>query len=136
MIHRLCLLILIFSFVFLLGCASKDMYYWGDYEKSVYRMYRSDEFSPSKEIALLKKQIEKARRSNKAVGPGINAHLGYLYSLEGDRVAAVDSFRAEKEAFPVHADIKTTLGYYTTMRDEDMERGKQPFSASTITPKT
>ena len=35
-----------------------------------------------------------------------------------------------------HADIKTTLGYYTTMRDEDMDRGKQPFFTPKITPKT
>lgn len=100
MSYRFCLLLLVCGFVFLSGCASKDIYYWGDYEKSVYRMYRSDKFSPSKEIAKLKKQVEKARRSKKLVGPGINAHLGYLYTLEGDRVAAADAFGAEKEAFP------------------------------------
>lgn len=93
-------LILMLSMGFLFGCANKEIYYWGDYEKSLYRMYTSDKFSPSEEITILKKQVEKAHRSQKPVGPGINAHLGYLYSIQGDNVAAVEAFNAEKEAFP------------------------------------
>jgi hypothetical protein len=83
-----------------LGCADQPMYQWGHYEQSVYRMYHSKEFSPSNEIVILKKDIEKARQSKKQIGPGVQAHLGYLYTLEGDTVAATAAFEDEIASFP------------------------------------
>lgn len=87
-------------FILLGGCVEQQMYEWGHYEQSVYRMYHSKEFSPSKEIVILKKDIEKASQNKKQIGPGIQAHLGYLYTLEGDTVAATEMFEAEIKSFP------------------------------------
>ena len=84
----------------LIGCADQQMYHWGHYEKSVYRMYHSKDFSPSQEIVILKKDIEQARKKNKLMGPGVQAHMGYLFTLEGDTVAATEAFNTEIEAFP------------------------------------
>ncbi len=84
----------------LLGCVEQQMYQWGHYEQSVYRMYHSKEFSPSNEIVILQKDIEKAKENNKQIGPGVQAHLGYLYTLEGDTVAATQMFESEMASFP------------------------------------
>ena len=57
-----CTLALIATALLLTGCGPKQSYYWGDYEKSVYRMYHDEDFSPSKEIDLLNGQIERANK--------------------------------------------------------------------------
>ena len=104
-----CTLVLIAAALLLTGCGPKHSYYWGDYEKSVYRMYHDEDFSPSKEINLLNGQIERANKKNMNIGPGIYAHLGYLYTLHGDTAAATQAFQSEKLAFPESAIMMNRL---------------------------
>lgn len=95
-----CVCLVCLMAVCLTGCESGPMYRWGDYEKSVYQMYMRKDFSPAKEIDRLQRTVDKTRQSKQKVGPGVQAYLGYLYTIQGDTVAAAKAFNAEKQDFP------------------------------------
>ena len=83
------------------GCASKSLYYWGHYEDSIYDMYmKPGKASLPDEILRLETQIEKTAASGQFVPPGLHAHLGYLYTMEGDYATALVHFQTEKAKFP------------------------------------
>ena len=83
------------------GCASKSLYYWGHYEDSIYDMYlEPGKTSLPDEILRLETQIEKTSASGQFVPPGLHAHLGYLYAMEGDYATAMVHFQTEKQKFP------------------------------------
>jgi len=88
-----------------LGCTStKPLYYWGHYEDLVYDMYvHPGEADPATQVALLNEDIQKAESSNQPVAPGVHAHLGYMYYLQGDLDAAYAQFAAERELYPESA---------------------------------
>lgn len=84
------------------GCtSSKPLYYWGHYEDLVYDMYvHPGEADPATQVALLTEDIQKAESSNQRVPPGVHAHLGYMYYLQGDLDAAYAEFDAERQLYP------------------------------------
>ncbi len=86
------------------GCASKNLYYWGHYEKSIHDMYvEPGKTSFADEIQRLEEQVEKTVSSGKFVPPGLHAHLAYLYVSQGDYATATIHFQAEKAKFPESA---------------------------------
>lgn len=89
------------------GCASsRTMYYWGSYENDIYDMYvEPGEAPPEVQVEHLEADIEKARSSGKALSPGFQAHLGYLYYQLGKLDLARRSFESEKAAFPESAQL-------------------------------
>lgn len=98
--------ILLLSFItlsiFTQGCTTKKyspMYFWGSYELQLYHYYKNDKSIPD-QITTLNKTIEYAKENNMPVPPGLHAHLGYLYSLVGDKKQAIKQFNIEKEMFP------------------------------------
>ena len=91
-----------------ISCASgsKDLYYWGQYEDSIYSMYMEPgKISLPDEILRLEEQIEKTKASGQSVPPGLHAHLGYLCYTNGDYNSALNHFQSEKEKFPESADF-------------------------------
>lgn len=89
------------------GCvSSKNTYYWGDYEEQVYVMYAApDEGTAESQIEVLEHDIEKASSKNQPLGPGIRAHMGFLYFQLGQFEQARQAFEAEKVAFPESAQL-------------------------------
>jgi hypothetical protein len=90
------------------GCKSKappeTIYDWGDYEKSLYRMYvQRDEYDPAGEAQRLSDQVEQTLQQGKRVPPGVQAHIGMLCAATGDTAGAATHFQAEKAAFPESA---------------------------------
>ena len=82
------------------GC-QLSLYDWDEYEDSVYRMYLDpDAFDIEDEVRRLSDQIDETILANRAVPPGLRAHLGYLTYLSGDHAAAVAHFKTEKKHFP------------------------------------
>lgn len=62
-----------------------------------------DAAPPPVQIARLSADIENARAKGIAVPPGVHAHLGYMYLLQGNEAAAVDEFSSERELYPESA---------------------------------
>jgi hypothetical protein len=90
----------------LLGCStgSQNLYYWGHYEDAIYDMYlEPGKTSITDETLRLEEQVEKAAAAGMAVPPGLHAHLGYLYVIEGDYATALVHFQTEKALFPESA---------------------------------
>ncbi|WP_159566234.1 DUF4810 domain-containing protein [Budvicia diplopodorum] len=86
----------------LVGCskAPRPIYYWNDYQATIYQYYQSDSTSPEQQIEKLKEIIQKAQAKNLPVPPGLHAHLGMLYSNTGHPELAIPEFEAEKAQFP------------------------------------
>lgn len=86
------------------ACAAPTLYRWDRYEDAVFDMYLNPgEVPVPDEIARLEEEIRETTSAEKFVPPGVHAHLGYLYSLEGDFAAALNHFQIEKKKFPESA---------------------------------
>ena len=84
------------------GCATnKEMYYWGDYEKLIHDAYiKPGSADPATQIEKIKTDIQKSELKGKRVAPGIYAHLGYLYALEGKDSQSKAAFKQEQTLYP------------------------------------
>ena len=83
------------------GCASKQLYSWGQYEDTIYSSYSTPDKMPvARQIEILEADYQKARAADKSVPPGWHAHLGYLYYQTGNLDQAREHFRTEKALFP------------------------------------
>ncbi|AHG22082.2 lipoprotein [Chania multitudinisentens RB-25] len=87
------------------GCVApqKTLYSWDGYQTTVYQHYQPGSSSPEQQIAALKESIEKSRAKDKAVPPGLHAHLGMLYANTGRADQALAEFNTEKSLFPESA---------------------------------
>lgn len=97
--------IVFFSLFILSGCATKkSTFYWGEYENMLYGMYIEPGSADSTtQISTLVTDIQKAEAQNIPVAPGIHAHLGYMYALEGNVAQSKSEFMTEKTLFPESA---------------------------------
>lgn len=88
-----------------IGCVtSQPLYYWGNYEEIIYQMYiKPGSADPGSQVQKLKEDVDKASSEGKLVPPGLHAHLGYMYFLQGNTHDALLEFAAEKKLFPESA---------------------------------
>lgn len=89
--------------VSLVGCATpkKSTFYWGSYEDLVYDMYvEPGSADATTQIDKLTTTIQEAKAEGKPVGPGIHAHLGYMYSLQGNVAQSKAEFLTEETMYP------------------------------------
>jgi len=86
----------------MVGCATnKDIYYWGDYEELIHDAYMKPGSADSAtQIEKLTTDIQKAESKGKRVAPGIYAHLGFLYAVEGKNSQSKAAFKQEEALFP------------------------------------
>jgi len=94
------------SVLMLSGCASapKSTYYWGGYEKLIHDMYVDPgSIDPAIQIAQLTGDIQQAQNNSQPSPPGVHAHLGYMYSLQGNVELSTAEFLEEKKLFPESA---------------------------------
>ncbi|CUB06383.1 DUF4810 domain-containing protein [Marinomonas fungiae] len=84
------------------GCSTtQPTFYWGHYEPLIYGMYMEPGSADSgTQIALLTEDIERAEANGIRIAPGIHAHLGYMYAMEGNIAQAKSEFAIEKNLFP------------------------------------
>lgn len=84
------------------GCATnKEMYYWGEYEQLVYDAYvKPGSADPQTQIGKLNIDIQKSESLGKKVAPGIYAHLGFLYAIQGKNLQSKTAFIEEKSLYP------------------------------------
>ncbi|WP_067094477.1 DUF4810 domain-containing protein [Marinomonas atlantica] len=91
----------------LVGCsAPRSTFYWGEYESMLYGMYLEPGSADSAtQIAILLEDIQKSRSMGMRIAPGIHAHLGYMYALEGNMPQAKAELILEKNLFPESATL-------------------------------
>ena len=84
------------------GCATKkEIYYWGEYEQLIHDAYiNPGSADPATQIEKLNADIQKSEAKGKRVAPGIYAHLGYLYALEGKDSKSKAAFKQEQTLYP------------------------------------
>lgn len=93
-------------FCLMLGACSNtgSLYYWGNYEDMIYKMYlKPGEATPLVQIERLTLDIQKAASVGKPVPPGLYAHIGFMHVLQGNKAAAFSAFEEEKARFPESA---------------------------------
>ena len=88
----------------LMACASQDhsLYHWGGYQEQIYEGFQieSGNTSPDKPLQKLEEEQQKAASKGKALPPGFQAHMGYLFFQTGQPDRAVMAFENEKKQFP------------------------------------
>lgn len=89
----------------LAGCGgTRSLYAWGDYEESVYAVCAEPgAIDVGREVERLVQLVKASAEAKVDVAPGVHAHLGYLYSLQGDLDTATAAFLSEKELYPESA---------------------------------
>ena len=95
--------IAIASFALVAGCSSHKpvTYSWGSYEGFVYNMYhKPHKAAPLEQIQTLALEIQEIEAQGGLVGPGVHAHLGYMYYLVEDYSKAEAFFSREKTLYP------------------------------------
>ncbi len=89
--------------ILLSGCVTSpnNMYYWGDYERLIHNMYiNPGSVDPQSQITKLETILQGSLESGLQVPPGIFAHLGMLYAMQGDVEAATVALEQEKRHYP------------------------------------
>jgi hypothetical protein len=96
------LLLALVSMVLTTGCATnKDIYYWGEYEQLIQDAYmKPGSADTATQIEKLTADIQKAAATGKKVPPGIYAHLGFLYAMEGKDSQSKAAFKQEQTLYP------------------------------------
>lgn len=102
---------ILFAAILLAGCSTtKTLYNWEDYQTILYRSSPSaGGTSPEQQINDLQKIIQTSAAKDKAVPPGLHAHLGLLYAKTGRTEQALAEFATEKRLFPEAAQFMDFL---------------------------
>ena len=84
------------------GCVTnQEMYYWGEYEQLIHDAYvKPGSADPETQIEKLSTDIQKTESLGKKSAPGIYAHLGYLYAIQGKDSQSMAAFMEEKSLYP------------------------------------
>ena len=93
---------LIVAVIIIQGCTTtKPLFYWGEYETLIHDMYlRPGDAPPRVQIEKLTADIQKAESRGLPVAPGVYAHLGFMYAMEGKVVDAEAALQQEIALFP------------------------------------
>ncbi|GFO61018.1 lipoprotein [Geomonas silvestris] len=90
----------------LAGCATKPVYYYGDYTKTQLEYVREpNEQTMKQRFEALDDIIanSKDKSSSGRVPPGIYADYGYLLTVTGKNAEAVAKYKQERELYPESA---------------------------------
>ena len=101
---KLKFLALMVALLALSGCqTTRPLYHYGEYQEVVYTHFKNEDTSGAEGIAALEQAIAKSEAKNLPVGPGLYAHLGYLYIESGQMDTGIAYLRKEKALYPESA---------------------------------
>ena len=91
---------LVVLLMLLAGCAPPPLFYWGQYQNSLYKRYTdASEQGQAEAFKMLEATIKEAEARNVRVPPGVYADYGYLLFKQGKTTEAVEFFRKEAVAY-------------------------------------
>ncbi len=94
----------------LAGCqTTQPLYNFGSYQHNLYQHFKNEDSSVNEQIAALEKTVQQAAAKNQKVGPGIHAHLGYLYMESGQKELGMAALQQEKALYPESAHFMNFL---------------------------
>lgn len=83
------------------GCQStRPLYHYGAYQDHLYAHFKNEDAAPALQIEALQKTIAQSAAKQLQVGPGLYAHLGYLYLETGQRDTGIAYLEKEKALYP------------------------------------
>lgn len=86
------------------GCQStRPLYNYGAYQDNVYKHFKNEDASVAQEIEALEQTISQSAAKNLQVGPGLHAHLGFLYIESGQMDIGIAYLQKEKALYPESA---------------------------------
>lgn len=89
---------LIFGVSLLVNGCAKTIFFWGDYEDSLYERYVENDHRQA--YLQLSKTIQEAESRNLRVAPGIYADYGFVLFQRGETSGAIQYFLKEKQTYP------------------------------------
>ncbi len=94
--------LVLLTLIMLQGCETTGpLYHWGSYEQLLYDMYnKPGKAPPGVQIERLTRDISKAESRGLSVAPGVYAHLGYMYAIQGNIGKAEQAFNNEVILYP------------------------------------
>ncbi len=106
-----------------IGCAPKQMYYWGDYSDTLYKLEKEQsEEALLSHMKSLEKIIEISQEKNARVPPGVYAELGYLYMKNPKKAKeGIKFFEEEKKLYPESTVLMDRLIQSAERRDKSQE---------------
>lgn len=86
------------------GCeTTRPLYHYGSYQDNLYTHFKNEDASVNREIEALEKTISQSAAKNLQVGPGLHAHLGFLYIQSGQMDTGMLYLQKEKVLYPESA---------------------------------
>ncbi len=84
------------------GCATnQQIYYWGEYETLIHDSYiEPGSADPQVQIEKLNEDLQKSEAMGKKIAPGIYAHLGFMYAIQGKDSQSKAAFMEERTLYP------------------------------------
>jgi len=97
--------LILLSAIFFAGCATqKQMYSWGDYSSSLYKLKKDPcEENLMKHKQVLLKIIEDSKENSLRVPPGVYCEYGYILMKEGKSDEALSYLDLEEKTYPESA---------------------------------
>lgn len=80
------------------GCVPPGLYYWGDYESSLFERYVENNGQHTD--AYLSQTLFEAETQHRKVPPGVYADYGFLLYTRGDNAGAIENFQKERALYP------------------------------------
>lgn len=123
--HKSSTLIIFCISCLLSGCA-KTIFFWGDYEDSLYERYVEND--PQQAYVKLNRTIVEGESQIQRLAPGIYADYGFLLFQRGDTSGAIQYFLKEKQQYPESTALMNKL----ISKIEEKQKGDK----SSVEPKT
>ncbi len=99
--RKLIIFIVFLTSIFFTGCMPKQMYYYGNYSKTLYAFENNQS---EKTLVNHKQELEKiiseSEVRNLSVPPGIYAELGYINLKANNSKEAIRLFQTESQLYP------------------------------------
>jgi len=96
--QQICLVVISLLTLPLCACAPKSLFYWGDYETSIYDRWIGNDNDMGEQH--LQQTITTAEQSGRKVPPGLYADYGFMLYRRGNLDGAIAYFDKERKTFP------------------------------------
>lgn len=108
------------------GCVPHGLYYWGDYESSLYERYVENDGQQTE--AYLRGTFTKAETQHRKVPPGVYADYGFVLYRRGDKAGAIAYFQKEKALYPEAQALMDKLIERVQQKDKVDESADKPVA--------